>query len=257
MAIARALCPDTPTVPARNADALAGQVRSHGFTLIGPTAIRALLGADRTSADAAAFVASWDDLPLDEYMADGGRYRRRRHAVYTVDPAGNLTREAHQPHYQSRRDNPLNGGIARWFAPIDAGVGAGPTLQGAIGVLIAVANRVRPSSSTWRAEVHQFRIEARPGIAGRPTPEGAHRDGVDFVLVMLVGRRNARHGVTTVSNDVGLPLLEFQLARRFEAIILDDVRVRHGVSPIEPADLAEPASRDALVVTVTAQGHRG
>jgi hypothetical protein len=39
-------------------------------------------------------------------------------------------------------------------------------------------------------EAHQFRIDTTDGI-GRPTPEGAHRDGVDLVAVFLVGR--SRH----------------------------------------------------------------
>jgi hypothetical protein len=48
----------------------------------------------------------------------------------------------------------------------------------------------------WYLEAHQFRIDTQGGI-GRPTPEGAHRDGVDLVAVFLVarkhqGRRNAR-----------------------------------------------------------------
>ncbi len=36
--------------------------------------------------------------------------------------------------------------------------------------------------TTWFVEVHQFRIDTTDGI-GRPTTEGAHRDGVDFVAV--------------------------------------------------------------------------
>lgn len=79
-----------------------------------------------------------------------------------------------------------------------------------------------------------------------------HRDGVDFVLIMLVGLDNAAHGVTTIADAAGAPLVDVRLARPFEAIVLDDSRVRHGVSPIEPVDPARPATRDALVVTVAA-----
>ena len=38
-------------------------------------------------ADWPAFAASWNDLGLDTYMADGGRYRKRRHAAFGA-PAG-------------------------------------------------------------------------------------------------------------------------------------------------------------------------
>jgi hypothetical protein len=79
-----------------------------------------------------------------------------------------------------------------------------------------------------------------------------HRDGVDLVLVMLIGRRNAAQGVTTIADAAGVPLVSVRLAQPFDAMILDDARVRHGVSPIEPVDPARPATRDALVVTVAA-----
>ena len=66
--------------------------------------------------DWSAFAASWDDLHLDHFMADGGRYRRRRHALYRADPA--ISRKPHGPHWQSHDYNPLNGGIERWFEPV-------------------------------------------------------------------------------------------------------------------------------------------
>jgi hypothetical protein len=51
-------------------------------------------------------------------------------------------------------------------------------------------------------ELHQFRIEAGDGEAGLPTPEGAHRDGVDWVIVMLIDRVNVASGVTDIfAND--------------------------------------------------------
>jgi hypothetical protein len=218
--------------------------------LVDSPAMQRLMGPGDL-ADAASFADSWNDLPLDEYMADGGRYRRRRHAVYTAE-AGQVVRAPHQPHYQSRNDNPLNGGVARWFAPIRADIGEGPILRAAIGLLVSVADRLRGAPRRWRVEAHQFRIEARGGAAGRPTPEGMHRDGVDLVLVMLVGCRNAAHGVTTIADAAGAPLVSALLSVPFEAMLLDDGRVRHGVSPIEPVDPTRPAIRDALVVTATA-----
>jgi hypothetical protein len=238
-------------VSAGDAALLARQIAQNGFTLVGPTMMRGLLGARGVPANADAFAASWNDLPRDEYMADGGHYRRRRHAVYTADAEGGITRAVHQPHYQSLRDNPLNGGVARWFAPIVPTIGDGPILQSAIRLLVAVGNRVRRTPRAWRVEAHQFRIEAGANQAGQPTPEGMHRDGVDFVLVLLLRRVNAAHGVTTIADAAGTPLFDVRLSRPFEAMLLDDHRVRHGVSPIEPVDPARPAIRDALVVTLT------
>ena len=50
----------------------------------------------------------------------------------------------------------------------------------------------------WQIEAHQFRIEALPGQPGQPTPEGVHRDGVDYVLVLLVRRCNINSGTTMI-----------------------------------------------------------
>jgi hypothetical protein len=226
-------------------------IASRGFVLIDAPAMRELVGAGVSQAESRAFADSWNGLPPDEYMADGGRYRRRRHAVYMAE-AGDLTRQPDQPHYQSLAYNQLNGGIARWFAPIRTDIGDAPTLRSVIGLLVAAADRRRGTTGRWRVEVHQFRIEAHAGAPGRPTPEGMHRDGVDLVLVMLIGRRNAAQGVTTIADAAGVPLVSVRLAQPFDAMILDDARVRHGVSPIEPVDPARPAMRDALVVTVAA-----
>jgi hypothetical protein len=51
-------------------------------------------------ADWPAFADSWNDLSTDTYMADGGRYRRRRFGVW-CRTARARSRAAHQPHYQS------------------------------------------------------------------------------------------------------------------------------------------------------------
>src|SRR5438477_219670 len=98
------------------------------------------------------FAGSWNDLPLDAYMADGGRYRKRRH-------------------------------------------------------------------------------------------------GVDYVLVLLIERRNIASGMTAIHALDGTPLGHFTLTDPFDAALVDDRRVVHGVTPVEPIDPREPAYRDVLVVT--------
>jgi hypothetical protein len=60
----------------------------------------------------------------------------------------------------------------------------------------ALASRLK-GARPWFVEAHQFRIDTTDGI-GRPTPEGAHRDGVDFVAVVLVDARGIKGGETRV-----------------------------------------------------------
>jgi hypothetical protein len=189
-------------------------------------------------------------------MADGGRYRRRRHAVFAVD-AGGVVRKPHQPHYQSVDYNPVNGGIARWFEPIESDVGDGPTMRTVLTFCRELFGGIAPRVRPWHVEVHQFRIEARPGEAGLPTPEGLHRDGVDYVLVLLVRRRNIESGTTMIYGKAGDRLGSFTLVEPFDAALVDDDRVFHGVTPVVALDPAEPAHRDVLVVTFSATAGPG
>jgi hypothetical protein len=197
-----------------------------------------------------AFASSWDDLGPDLYMADGGRYRRRRFAAFDA-VSGTVTRKPHQPHYQSRDYNPLNGDIERWFEPVSGAVCANGFMRGILGVCTTIFDTASPDGmkATWHVEMHQFRIEADSGQSGLPTPEGVHRDGVDWVCVLLVNRRNVASGVTQIFDPEGGSLGEFTLTNPLDTVFLDDRRVLHGVTPIVPVDPARKAFRDVLVLT--------
>jgi hypothetical protein len=169
--------------------------------------------------------------------------------VYGAAAGAPIEREPHQSHYQSLDYNPLHGGMARWFEPIARDIGSGPTLRTILAFCRALFDGLAPATRAWRIEVHQFRIEARGGEAGRPTPEGLHRDGVDYVLVLLVSRRNIASGTTSIHALDGRPLGHFTLTDPLDAALVDDARVAHGVTPVEAIDPAQSAFRDVLVVT--------
>lgn len=237
----------------RTADPLAFDPTSldrDGFAIVEAAEMRALLPAEAVG-DFADFARSWERLGDDRFMADGGRYRRRRHAVFAV--ARDIVRKPHQPHYQSRDYNILNGGIERWFEPVEPGIAASPTMHGAIGFADRVFTCLSSRPATgWHVEVHQFRIEAAADAAGLPTPEGLHRDGVDWVLVMLVARHNVVEGVTKIHGPDRSEIGSFCLAAPFDSVLIDDHRIYHAVTPIVPVDPDQPAYRDVLVVTFRA-----
>jgi len=219
-------------------------LKEDGFVRFEAAETKALIGAD----DWTTFADSWNDLPLDGFMADGGRYRRRRFAAFAAQP-GEVQRKPHQPHWQSRDYNPLNGGVQRWFEPVTDAIAEHPVTQGVIRAGQTLFGPLSGFTGPWHVELHQFRIEAREGEAGQPTPEGAHRDGVDWVIVMLVDRQNVDSGVTDIFAPGGTSLGSFTLTAPGDAVFLDDHRVLHGVTPIRPHDPAQPALRDVLVVT--------
>jgi hypothetical protein len=240
---------EMPALVSARVDALREAVAAAGFAFVHSAAMRHLLESCGPLSDWHAFGESWNRLQLDTYMADGGRYRRRRHATFAVATRGPINRLPPRPHFQSLDYNPLNGGVARWFEPVEPDVGACAGMQTILEFCRRLFGSLAPEVREWLVEVHQFRIEAREGEAGRPTPEGLHRDGVDYVLVLLVRRSNIRSGVTSIHALNGAVLGSFTLADPFDAAIVDDTRVAHGVTPVEPIDPALAAHRDVLVVT--------
>jgi len=219
-----------------------------GFVFVRGDAMRRALEPFGPLDDWNAFAESWNELDLDEHMADGGRYRRRRHAVFGCGADGRIERREHQPHYQALDYNPLKGGIPRWFAPITDAVGDAHSLRTILEFTRALFGRLA-ANARWKIEVHQFRIEAQLGGEGLPTPEGMHRDGVDYVLVLLVNRQNIASGTTSIHGLDGRERGLFTLTSPFDAALVDDSRVAHGVTPVKAIDPAQPAYRDVLVVT--------
>lgn len=191
----------------------------------------------------------WGALPRDQYLRDGGRYRARRHACF-VQNGGELQLAPHRAHWQPTSYNALHGGLERWFEPIAPEVVNAPVWTQLLASIGSVFAQIRPVER-WFIEAHQFRIDTVSGI-GRPTPEGAHRDGVDFVALMLVQRRNVRGGETRVFDANGPSGVRFTMEEPWSLLLMDDVRVIHETTPIQPE--GEGGVRDTLVLTYRAEG---
>lgn len=227
-----------------------GLTNGPGFVAVEAPHFRSLAG-EAALADWSTFAQSWDRLEMDEYMRDGGRFRRRRFARFLAT-GGTLTREPHGPHFQSREYNTLNGGIDRWFEPVTDAIAAHPVTERLLELCVDVFTRATGVDSkrvVWKIEMHQFRIEPGKDEEGRPTPEGMHRDGVDWVFVGLVARTGVAGGVTGIGDASGRSLGSFTLSEPLDAVFLDDHRVRHGVTPIKLLTPDHPAHRDVLVLT--------
>jgi hypothetical protein len=233
---------------------LAAEIAAVGHVLVAPAQLTAALGLARAELDALA--PTWDTLPRDPHLRDGGRYRRRRHGCFIqqLSPDGasaaNLTMTPHRAHYQPTDYNALHGGIERWFAPIEPEVAEAPAWAR---LLIGLGNVFATLRATphWYIEAHQFRIDTTDGI-GRPTPEGAHRDGVDYVAVLLVQRHHVRGGETRVFELASNSGVRFTIEAPWTALLLDDARVMHETTPILPE--GERGVRDTLVLTYRAAG---
>ena len=223
-------------------------LRASGYGVLDGKGVASLAGVPLREFDR--WRRYWDDLPLDGYLRDGGRYRRRRHASFIVT-SEDVERVAERPHWQPVDYNALHGGLERWFEPMPRAWTDDAAWKRVLQAFAVRADRLR-GTQRWYVEAHPFRIDTAGGI-GRPTPEGAHRDGVDLVVVLLVARERVIGGETRVFAANAREGLRFTLQSAWTALVLDDARVIHETTPIQPADEAG-GHRDTLVLTYRAGG---
>jgi len=241
-----------PLTPAKE---LAETLRSQGYVVASAETVAQLSKVGL--ANLQNLTQFWEGLPRDPYLKDGGRYRFRRHASYEIK-GDHLNLVPHRAHWQSVDYNALHGGIERWFEPIQATLLNDPAWQSLLLGLAQVLSGLKPVT-TWFVEAHQFRIDTTDGI-GRPTPEGAHRDGVDFVAVFLLDRVGIKGGETRIFDATGSAGLRFTLAQPWSLLLMNDERMIHESTPIQP--LGNYGYRDTLVLTYRSNGfqdspHRG
>jgi hypothetical protein len=234
------------TAPGQVTEAL----RNEGYALLRPEDVAAMAGCTLDALNA--LVASWDALELDNYLKDGGRYRRRRHSCF-IQQGGQLQQTAHRAHWQPLEYNALHGGMHRLFEPMLPATVAQPAWPRLLTALGDACSAVR-GAQPWYIEAHQFRIDTTDGI-GRPTPEGAHRDGVDFVAVILIGRHAIKGGETRIFEAAGPNGKRFTMTEPWTLLLLDDATVIHESTPIQP--LAQDGHRDTLVLTYRSGSFQG
>ena len=237
--------------------ALHTRLQAEGFAFLGAKTMEGLLGVPQLLGDWQAFIESWNELAPDPYLAAKGRRRRRRYSTFDIAADGSITRNPPQPHVQTVQNNTLQGGIERWFVPIRPKISDGPSFRRILQFTHGLFGGLAPGVARWHVETHQFSIEASADKAGEPTPEGVHRDGVDYVLVLMITRTNIESGITTIHRGNGGLLGSFTLTRPLDAALVDDARVSHGVTAVKPFDPTKPAYRDVLVVTFKAAAYCG
>jgi hypothetical protein len=270
----------TMAPPLTAADDVDSALVQRGFAVIDTMQLQTLLGvmpgvAERALANWSAY---WNRLAPDQYLRDGGRYRQRRHGSFVIE-GDHVAAAPHRAHWQPVEYNALHGGIERWFQPLETSLVADALWQRLLLMLAQRASALRgknpapktrsasapqggtpalgrPGGGTFYTEAHQFRIDTAGGI-GRPTPEGAHRDGVDLVAVMLIARTGVKGGETRVFDADGPAGQRFTMNEPGQMLLLDDARVIHETTPIQPTEANRIGHRDTLVITLRAGSFQG
>lgn len=197
------------------------------------------------------FASYWPRLTRDRYMGDGGVYRFRRYGEFDSRPGSTRRLLPHAPYEQPKYINRLNGDVARLFDPLESGFVVHRVLNGILDWLTAVYDRCEGGPQHWNIRLHPYRVVADRNEVGNPTPEGLHRDGVDYIASLMVSRRNVLGGETTVTDNDRRVLWQRTLRNPLDLLIGKDAHTMHAVSPVSPVDASLGAWRDVLVIAFT------
>lgn len=187
----------------------------------------------------------WDELPLDMYLSDNGKYRRRRFAELMYDHATrSLSNTGNARFYQPAEYNGVNTGVRTYTGIKHAFLGH----QAVQAILLHFANKFCDALKVGRLEMslHQVRVTGNDDVAGQPTPEGIHKDGVDYSCQILFRRDNVAGGESLIFDNDRQLQLGVTVMEPLEFYSFRDTEIYHAVSPVRPASAGKPAVRDIL-----------
>ncbi|MEU9467187.1 2OG-Fe dioxygenase family protein [Streptomyces avermitilis] len=184
---------------------------------------------------------SYEDLPVDEYMGNGTRFKR--FSQYRLRPEGTegWTFEllAHRDYTTFTKFNKVGGGIRRVYQPIKADFV--PLISHGIEELGL------DRSEDWQINVHQNRTRADGDHAGPLTPEGVHHDGHEFVMIAVLHKNNVAGAQTRLWEPGADAPFWTGTLEPGHAVLLDDRSLAHDVTDVESAD-GGPANRDIVII---------
>lgn len=181
------------------------------------------------------------ELPPDPYCGGGQRSRRfSQYKLYFAEGSWRLELLPHRPFMQSKEYNSFVGGIPRHLQPLRID----PTPQIAAGAeAIGLSH-----DQVFQINVHQCRVVANDEIRGVSVPEGPHRDGHQWGMVVVFARENIEGGETHLfrNEDLSEPFFRVTL-RTNQAIVYEDGALKHFATDIV-APPHENGHRDLWIV---------
>ncbi|MEU7928254.1 2OG-Fe dioxygenase family protein [Micromonospora sp. NPDC049801] len=193
---------------------------------------------------------SYDNVPLDVYMGNKTRYKRfSQYKIDYISDAWSFELLPHRPYGQSREYNTVAGGIMREYEPLQADF---------LPYLHAVAaNLPLDRSESWQVNVHQNRSRATEAKPGLVTPEGVHKDGHEYVAILVFNRHNVTGGEMRLWKglDSSEPFWRGTV-QPGHAALLDDRAVAHDVTDLHPDASGEEGHRDIVIAAFSRWSER-
>ena len=181
----------------------------------------------------------FSEIPQDPYIQEGYRYKSLARCRLN---GTNIEKQPHIPLFQDQYTNPVNGGIVRSYQEIS-------NLDYAYEAIILFAKTFGIDFS-YEILIQAQRTKCSDGNVGITTPEGFHRDGIEFLAILCVSRYNILGSETQLVNSHGNIVFKHTLSPG-EMLLIDDSKLLHYTSPItiKNPEQSEYGFRDVLIIS--------
>ena len=99
--------------------------------------------------------------------------------------------------------------------------------------------------------LHQIRINCGLNFVGYPVPEGWHKDGFDYVIMLNISSTNILGGITRIRKKFEDNYDHFScLLNEGQYVMIDDHLFYHFTDPINVNKNKKKGFRDTLVITI-------
>ena len=192
---------------------------------------------------------SFKKLPADVYEKSKGYYFRfRKYSRITIKNVLGKREVVFLKNnffFQEKKRNRYAGGKKRIFKEIDQKV-----LSYFVSLFLNQFYHLFSVKKKIEVGFHQLRIKCSNDFVGYPVPEGWHKDGFDFVIIINFNSENIEGGITRIKDNLINKDAFSAFLNKGDYILLNDKKFYHYTDPINITKKAKIGNRDTLVITV-------
>lgn len=203
------------------------------------------------------YAAHWDDLQVDENFKSYTDRRRRllrydytHPGVFELNPDPVVRPKVNYNITYKRANNHLRYATQAFIDD--------PLTRAMIEMDLRLIEFALVPGQRLAIDIHQFRVSSTEGRPS-PTTSGRHQDGEDYVFMHFVNADNVKPVVSEVHADqtIGDALFSHAMTEFLDTLVVNDRKLYHSASPVEPQQAGRSAHRDLLLVCVSALEARG
>ena len=190
--------------------------------------------------------SSFERLPADTNEKSKGYYFRYRRFSKVISKNNKILKIKDNSFFQNKKINRFAGGKIRIFKPIEKKI--------LNSFLILFKDNFKNfffNKKIIELGFHQLRIKCSKNFVGYPVPEGWHKDGYDYVIIVNFQSKGISGGITRIKIDIDSSSdIYSSFLKSGDYILISDKKYFHYTDPINVSGLNNNGYRDTLVITI-------